>query len=254
MDKSDPDLSYPSGFDTLLAEANVGLAHFIGAEDYFKALGDDIDAMELRRVIPTDGARYRPITIEDKRLSLEDEFVGRSQLLLMHALTIAVLRRADPPPQAIDLFIRMWTEKADFLLAELNTRWITSALTTFADYGQTEIQRRLGSSMTILLGLLKFCEAERSLTGLPLHRPVRRTKGDKRQRLGLGMEPYSLLNGDVDRNVLLRIWADANHDDVVGAPVKFMLNKINADKRNVFRRMMLLRARKQAEAEKALVP
>jgi len=250
------DVTYPGGFRALEKQADKRVQHFIGAEDFFIELGDDLDAMETKIVTRTEAERYKLLTVWDKMLELEDEFEGRSYLLLVHALTIAVLRRENPPPQAAILFQKMWANKSDTLLEALNTRWIISALTTFADHGVNEAQRRLGTSMTIMMGMIKFYEAERSLTGLPLHRPSRRDRktkdGSKTQKLGMGMERYSLLKGDVDRNVLLRLWADTKSDEVIAAPARHLLERLNADRKNAFRRMMLLRERKRVELEKSL--
>lgn len=52
------------------------------------------------------------------------------------------------------------------MFEHLDPRWLVSAITTFGDHGSTEVQRRVGQSMTVLFGAMKLYESERRYSGL----------------------------------------------------------------------------------------
>ncbi|WP_420863094.1 hypothetical protein [Algirhabdus cladophorae] len=236
--------TYSGGFERLLKRASGRSQHYAGAEAFLGAVTTDFQHLSQQTVEITGQPGEKLLTIQDKLHELEAEFQGQSSLLLLHALVIAILRRDAPPAKAQQMFLELWRTHSDFLLTHHTNRWILSALTTFADHGATESQRRLGNGITILWGTMKFYEAERSFTGQPLDQPSD-GKPQKRQNLGVDMGRYSLTKGDLDRNVLLRLWKDAQADPIAGPAALKLLNDLNADDRNVFRRMQLLRKRKQ---------
>jgi len=238
-------LTYSGGYERLYQRSLGRSQHYEGAAAFLAEIPSDLSQLAMQTVEITGQPGPKLLTIHDKLHELEAEFEGQSSLILLHALVIAVLRRNDPPPAAQHIFMQLWTTQNAFLLANLTNRWILSALTTFADHGDSEIQRRLGNAMTILWGTMKVYEAERSFTGLPLERP-HDADGSSRQELGVQMGRYSLHKGDLDRNVLLRLWNDAQKDPIIGPPALKLLDDLNADNRNVFRRMKLLRKRKQS--------
>ena len=96
-----------------------------------------------------------------KSVELNDEFIGHPELCKLHGLLIAHLRKTDQPAHTMDLFTRLWDTEADFLFQHLDPRWLVSAITTFGDHGQTDVQRRVGQSMTVLFGAMKLYESER---------------------------------------------------------------------------------------------
>lgn len=97
-------------------------------------------------------------------MRLQHSFRGRSILLAYHALAISYLRR-DTPYQKVawSLFQRMWREQSEFLLSELNFRWLISSLQTFFDHSPVAEDRTCGGIGYTYGNLIKIYEAERSI-------------------------------------------------------------------------------------------
>ena len=105
-----------------------------------KKLVEEVDPEHVRRFKQQSGNQR-------KSLELNTEFLGQLELCKLHGLLIAHLRKSDQPAHTMALFTRIWAEQADFMLQHLDPRWLVSAITTFGDHGQTEVQRRVGHSM-----------------------------------------------------------------------------------------------------------
>lgn len=171
------------------------------------------------------------------------EFIGAPALHLLHAVTIAHLRKRRFPPHAPALFRHLWTARRDALLAGLPARWLISAAITFADHGATEGERRLGAELNILFSLLKLTEFERLFSGrapTEAFRPGRRADAP----LPLGMEPFSLVSGGLDVNLLAPLWARALEEPVLGPLAEALLHRLNADPGTIFARLAAMRAMK----------
>ncbi|MGR3435906.1 MAG: hypothetical protein ACU0CO_13620 [Shimia sp.] len=178
-----------------------------------------------------------------KYKELSDEFEGRPHLLLLHGFVIAVLRHDDPPPAAAALFQRLWAEEGAALMADLDVRWMISAVATFRDHGTTEAQRRTGMALSLLFNLVKLYETERQYSG---RRPGEPFAPEDRAKhpMALDMAPFSVQHGDLDRNLLLYVWEDAEATDPVLRPLALhLLDTLNADRRTVFRRLKRMRAK-----------
>ena len=123
--------TYPGGFDAILTQME-------GRRDPFTYEGDealpplDVDLEPLKtarvdkRAPGVDGSRS---TYARKLRELSDEFDGLPALMLLHGLLIAHLRRRSAPPHTAALFLRLWAEESDWLLARLDARWLVSAIT-----------------------------------------------------------------------------------------------------------------------------
>lgn len=183
-------------------------------------------------------------TFAYKVRELHEEFSGQPQLLYLHGLLIANLRRRDQPAQCAPLFLRLWAEQGHSLLQGLNPRWLVSAITTFADHGETEIQRRVGHSLSVLFSTMKLYETERLFSGAAPGQPF----AGKRQKetLPLEMDPYAVSSGGLDVNMLGRIWADAEQDDLIRPLAHHLLKLLDDDPRSVFRRFRLMRDTREA--------
>jgi hypothetical protein len=124
------------------------------------------------------------------------------------------------------------------------TRWLISTVTTFADHGQTDVQRRVGQSLTVLFGMMKLYESERLYSGVPA---AQEYLFGKRSHTALPMElsAYSIHKGDLDLHLLGRLWKDAE-TDVVFRPVCFaLLHRLNQSDDTVFRRLRVMRAKRK---------
>ncbi|MEM6375724.1 MAG: hypothetical protein AAF686_05745 [Pseudomonadota bacterium] len=154
-------------------------------------------------------------TLKKKLTEIENEFLGQSKLLALHAILIAVLRPDAPPETAVSLFQRVWKEQGAFLLDHLDFRWKMSAMTTFADHGANVEHRTLGMGLSILLDTIKLYESERRRSGQSARRLSERDPDARLASLAFGMDPYYFRNGDLDRNMLSRLWLLSEEDEVL---------------------------------------
>lgn len=236
---------YSGGYYTLLKKFEKSQKPYIAPLSYLPAVDCDLNALMLRIVSAPDA---RPETIEKalierKHLEFQKEFQGRSMLLYVHAMLIANLRRNAPPPEILSLYIRLWQEKGNWLAKELNIRWRISAATTFADHGVTLEQRALGMGLSILFDSIKLHESERRLTGTPADVPFQRNPDTAQPDIAFDMQPFSINLGDLDRNMLARLWALAESDAVIFPLARSMLMEIMIDRRTVFARLKRLRVK-----------
>lgn len=193
-----------------------------------------------------DPVRGGPVKSSNRRKTLEirEELAGKSELTALHGLLIAHLRKRAQPAHTAALFHRMWAEEADHLLAQLDQRWLVSALTTFGDHGQTDVQRRVGHAMTVLFGTMKLYESERRYSGFAADRPFP-LKGKDKGPLPMEMDAFHLPAGGLDVNMLGRLWLDAGEDAVLKPLARHLLDLLIHDPRTVFRRFRIMRKRKE---------
>lgn len=175
-----------------------------------------------------------------KRHEIRSEFVGSTELAALNALLISHLRKTGAPRYAGALFRRIWAEEADALLAELPPRWLISSAITFGDHGNNELQRRIGLSMNMLFSLMKLYEYERLYSGrAPTEAFGMRSTGGK--PLPLNMPRFSLLGGGLDVNLLAQVWQMALNEPIAGRLACHLLQLLNDDPGNLFRRIDLMR-------------
>ncbi|MEN8892669.1 glycosyltransferase family 2 protein [Planktotalea arctica] len=181
-----------------------------------------------------------------KSLELNAEFIGQPELCKLHGLLIAHLRKSGQPAQSMALFTRMWDEEAEFLFRHLDPRWLVSAITTFGDHGTTEVQRRVGTSMSVLFAAMKLYESERLYSGFAPDKEFK-LKRLVNSKLPLNMDRYALVSGGLDVNMLARLWLDAEQDCTIAPLAHRLLDLLNADPGTVFRRFATLRGRKMRQ-------
>jgi hypothetical protein len=204
-------------------------------------LDADLDAIAARTVPehldhPGEGSS----SYARKWHAIASEMPGQSELAVLHGVLIAHLRKRAHPAHAPALFRRLWAEKRDRLFDMLTTRWLISAVITYADVGETELDRRLAQSLNILFSLMKLYEAERLYSGFPPDRPF-----DIKDRLvadlPMGMPNFALVDGDLEGNLLAPIWLEARESDGVGPLALELLERLNRDPGTLFRRLAALR-------------
>ena len=205
---------------------------------------DVIAATVVRKIpdpLPKGHTRYGQRMQEIAR-----EFAGRSGLLMLNALLIMNLRKSGWPERAPVLFNRLWQEKRDFLLAELNGRWLISSLITFGDHGATEADRRVGRSLGLLFSVMKLYEAERLFSGRAGTEPFR--KADRLVApLPMEMEPFSLMSGGPEAHLLAPLLTEAGDAPVAGPLAERLLDMLNRDPQNLFYRLKLMREQTAAK-------
>ncbi|PJE28397.1 hypothetical protein PSM7751_02355 [Pseudooceanicola marinus] len=207
----------------------------------------DFAPLKTRLVRPVEEPfRSSDSTFAYKLRELSAQFEGEPELLALHGLLIASLRRRDQPAQTAPLFLRMWREEPEFLLEHLDARWLISAVTTFADHGETEVQRRLGQALTVLFSTIKLYETERLHSGIEPWEAFTEIRKRPR-RLALKMDAYAIHSGGLDVNMLGRLWQDASEDAVIWPLAQRLLLLLDGDDRNVFRRFKLMREARQTK-------
>lgn len=203
------------------------------------------------RIAADEPAPEGPQSLHGQKLrAIRAELAGKSELAGLNAILISHLRKQTYPREAPTLFRRIWTEAGPALMQELPGRWLISSVITFGDHGETEAQRRIGLSMNVFFSLIKLYEYERFHSGAwPENAFPSRRVG--RKRLPLDMPQFALLGGGLDVNLLAQLWHEAAQEPVAGALACHLLQRLNEDPRNLFRRIGLMRAAKQLDRMEA---
>lgn len=202
---------------------------------------------------PNERDRRPIVDLWSKRLELTQEFEGKSELLVIHGLCIACLRRDSPSEETIALFHKLWCDYRPQLLNQLSMRWLISAATTFGDHGQNPTQLKVGSNLEMLFGLYKLYESERLHAGNEPSQPSP-FKTDKSLKLPFGMTKYAIAGGDLDQQLLGKLYLEACDDPIMEDLCHHLLNLLISTDKSVFARLRVLRerraARKRAQQEK----
>ena len=231
---------YPGGFHALMRRPEKKSLPYKDSAAFLATIDTNLGFLETSVVAPVspDDRPTQKQHIETKWFDIRDEFFGRSELEAVHALCIAILRRDNPPQLARDLFFRIWREHGDTFVNKLETRWLISTATTFGDHGETEAQRRGGQGLSMLFDLIKLHDSERMLSGRPGHFAFPRLKRRKSDHpLAFDMTAYSLRTGDLDMNMLARLWQCAEGDPVLRPLGTRMLRMVMTDNRSIFARL-----------------
>ena len=242
-----PDRTYPDAPDGLIRQWNKRRAALGTAPgEALAPLDCDLAALAQKTLPPTptpppEGASRHA----QKIYELKQDLAGKSELSLLNGLLIAHMRKRRFPGHAPQLFYRIWREQSDHLLRELSTRWLISSVITFGEAGASEDERSLAREMGMLFSLMKLYEYERLYSGLPPEKPFalrNRIAAD----LPLDMPGFSLVSGGLDINLLAPLWDRALRQPVLGPLACHLLERLNADKGTLFRRIGAMRATKRA--------
>ena len=217
-----------------------------GKGESMPPLDIDLQALAQQNVPEGEVLPDVPLSHYKRKLwQLRRDLEGKSELAVLNADLIVHLRRARFPDHAPALFRRVWAEQGPVLMQELSTRWLISSVITFGDFGETEAQRRIGLSLNVLFSLMKLYEFERLTSGKGPDE-LFRGKRKKGSRLPLGMLDFGLDGGGLDYNLLAPIWKGALEDQVIGPLACLLLDRLNADPSNLFRRLQKMRDGRKA--------
>lgn len=242
-----PRLTYPDAPDGVIDRWNTRRGPVLyGRGEALPPLDIDLQPLVQKKVpegeVMTDG----PLSHYKRKLwQLRRDLEGKSELAVLNADLIVHLRRASFPDHTPALFRRVWAEQGQVLMQELSPRWLISSVITFGDFGETEAQRRIGLSLNVLFSLMKLYEFERLSSGLGPDE-LFRGKRKKGSRLPLGMLDFGLDGGGLDYNLLAPIWKAAQEDQTVGPLACLLLDRLNADPSNLFRRLQGMRDGRKA--------
>lgn len=231
--------SFPGGIAALLPVYQKRRALLTGAD--LPPPDVDFRALAAQPLPPQTLPRPDGLSrVDKKRHMLLGELHGQTELALLHGLLVSHLRKHSYPDGAPALFLRLWAEQETWLLDNLPTRWLISALITFADHGAVEADRRIGQSFNILFSLMKIYEAERAFSGLPPQKPFR-VRDRNKSPLPMGMQDFSILQGDLEAHLLAPLWRDAGDAPAAGRLARHLLTLLDRDDGSVFRRLALMR-------------
>ncbi|MGJ8588039.1 MAG: hypothetical protein ACSHXW_07780 [Yoonia sp.] len=236
---SDKTETFPGGIAALLPQYQKRRALLTGAD--VPPLDVDFAPLKAMPLPPQELPRPEGLSrVEKKRHMLLGELAGHSELALLHGLLVSHLRKHTYPDRAPALFLRLWAKEEAWLLDTLPTRWLISAVITFAEHGVTEADRNLAARMNMLFSLMKIYESERAFSGLPPQKAFR-TQDRNKSPLPMGMKDFSVLKGDLEANLLAPLWRDAEHAPATGNLTRHLLNTLNTDDGTVFRRFAIMR-------------
>lgn len=216
----------------------------LAPRDWFPPLDVDLGPLLATRIPETIPPLEGKQTLHAKKLhQMRSELAGKPELAALNAILIAHLRKRAFPSHTPALFRRIWAEAGPQLMPELPGRWLISSVITFGDHGATEAERRVGLSINVLFSLMKLYEFERFRSGLTAETPFpNRTL--RKPRLPLDMPNFHLAEGGLDINLLAQIWGEARKVPVVGPLACHLLQRLNEDPGNLFRRIGIMRAGK----------
>jgi hypothetical protein len=244
---ADPALTYPDAPGGIIDRWNSRRGPVVyGRNEGLPSM--DIDLSTLAAQIVPEGELIPDLPLSHykrKLWQLRRDLEGKSELAVLNANLIVHLRRATYPAHAPALFRRVWAEHGSSLMAELSSRWLISSIITFGDFGETESQRRIGLSLNVLFSLMKLYEFERLSSGLAPE-DLFRQKRKRGTKLPLGMLDFGIDGGGLDYNLLAPIWKAALEEPVVGPLACHLLDRLNADPSNLFRRLQGMRAERRA--------
>ena len=181
-------------------------------------------AIELSKKIATDFSQQKQIIIDGNEIhythgssdnleqhfiALRDEFVGQSELCFTHAKFIVLIRRDFEVENHFALFEQLWKEEKDYLLKNLNTRWLISASDTFADYSDDDSVKGLSLACSCLINTVKMQESERFITNahncVNDKEKLNRLNNEERVPLFDGISVFKFGTDDTLRNMRWRI-------------------------------------------------
>ena len=172
--------------------------------------------------------------------NLKNEFIGQSELCYRHAQLIVLIRREVELDVNLAHFFRLWLEEADYLVENLNTRWLVSAADTFADYSEEPLEQAYALATAGLINAVKLAETERWLRKIdePLPAVEDLDMGSKRVALWDGTSAFAVGTDDTLRNFhwrLLRVRQKSPHQPACLAIYHSVFKRLS-EHDSVFRR------------------
>ncbi|RUA05735.1 MAG: hypothetical protein DSY43_03805 [Gammaproteobacteria bacterium] len=164
----------------------------VGARQLSEQINTDFE-FQKDNILSGDKIIYTHGSANDTKThfnALKQEFAGQSELLLTHAKIIVLIRREFEVKNHFKLFEKLWQQEKDFLLKNLNTRWLIATTDTFADYSDDDAVKGLSIACVCLLNTVKMQESERFLTN------AKNNQDDKDKQICLDNEErFSLFDG-----------------------------------------------------------
>jgi hypothetical protein len=126
---------------------------------------DNANYKELKSaVIHTEKTEYTHGSENDLKshlANLRNEFNEKTELEYYHAELNVFLRRGIDCKETFKKLSALWENESDFLIENLNTRWLISAADSFIDHDANPLSRAFAFSAICLVNSCKLCETER---------------------------------------------------------------------------------------------
>ncbi|WP_190600271.1 hypothetical protein [Candidatus Vesicomyidisocius sp. SY067_SCS001] len=150
-----------------------------------------------------------PKNIEEHFNALKNEFSGQSKLCHTHAKLIVLIRREFETKKHFTIFENLWHEETKFLLKNLNTRWLLSAINTFTDCSNNDAIIGLSVACSCLLITIEIQESERFIINSQNNKDDKektdRLNNEERIMLFDGISTFKFGTSDTIRNMRWRI-------------------------------------------------
>lgn len=126
---------------------------------------DNVDYKELKSTfINTNKTVYTHGSVNDLKshlANLRNEFNEKTELEYYHAELNVFLRRGIDCKGTFKKLSDLWENESNFLIKNLNTRWLISAADSFIDHDSNPLSRAFAFSAICLVNSCKLCETER---------------------------------------------------------------------------------------------
>ncbi len=219
----------------------------------------DIDFAPLKSTnVPTlpkcEPSKKENNSFSYKKAKLRPRFSGKPELHFLVGCLIMMSRRDNFPTEMKELWYRLWEEEWEFLVDTLSLRWKVSSLMTFGEHGKSEAERHLGREIFLLISMMKLHDTERSFSGVDGDQ-VFNLKGrseNSKKATTMGLSPYAIRFGDLDRNILSVIYDKILDCD--GTPCAWIsrsiFDELNRAPDTIFRRIHKMRQQHPAQHKK----
>ena len=140
--------------------------------------------------------------------NLVAEFHEKPELLYYHAKLNVLLRREYKVRKTFQNFRTLWDQEHEFLLEELNTRWLIAAADSFVDHDSDPIACSHAFIATCLVNTCKIYETERFATkSATKDYDPKRLEVLQQERVGLfdGTSAFAIGTDDTLRNMRWRM-------------------------------------------------
>ncbi|WP_284376737.1 hypothetical protein [Amylibacter marinus] len=175
-------------------------------------------------------------------LALKIQFAQQPEILFLNALCIGNLRRKDPDPEMRALFFDIWTKQRRYMLKNIDTRWLLSALITFEFVSDNPRQQQAATTSFAFFSMMRLYESERMVHGASPTKQLRRNF--RVQKVTMGFNSNSMLRGDADENLIKLMIRLADSDPVTGPMIGELLARMHCDQGNIFARIRNARAKR----------
>lgn len=139
--------------------------------------------------------------------NLKQEFIGQPELNHFHASLIVLIRRDIDVDKNYQTFKELWLTERDFLLENLNTRWLISACDTFIDYDDDKTLQAILMNAISLINTIKLQETEHLLcqTHYQENEQIKQQLQHERVALFDGTSAFAVGTDDTLRNMRWRL-------------------------------------------------